>query len=218
ESRARAAADAARAEAVGAAEAIATARQVAEAQRRKQIALLAATQEAEITGTRQRMAAQSEAAVAADRASARVQEAQADADASALRAAARKGEMLAQAEGQRALIDAENATSAEVLARQIELARLETLPRVVAEMVKPAEKIDSIRIHHVTGLGTATGGGEAAPRTPVNQALDSIMEMAVQLPALKKLGEDLGMSLDSGLAGLTRGPLASPAKGGGKGG
>lgn len=212
ESRARAAADAARAEAIGAAEAIITARQVAEAARRKQIALLAATQEAEIAGTRQRMAAQSDAAAAADRASARVQEAQADADASALRSAAKKGELLAQAEGQRALIDAENATDAKVLALKLELAKIEALPRIVAEMVKPAEKIESIRIHQVSGLGGAagSGGSEGASRSPVNQALDSIMEMAVQLPALKKLGEDLGMSLDSGLAGLTRGPLAPP--------
>ena len=87
--------------------------------------------------------------------------------------------------------------------------KLEALPRVVAEMVKPAEKIDSIRIHHVGGLGGAGGAGggsagEGAGRAPVNQALDSIMSMAVQMPALKKLGEDLGMSLDSGLAGVTR--------------
>jgi uncharacterized membrane protein YqiK len=97
---------------------------------------------------------------------------------------------------------------------RIELAKVEALPRVVAEMVKPAEKIDSIRIHHVGGLGGAGGGvnagtsggaaGEGAGRAPVNQALDSIMSMAVQMPALKKLGEDLGMSLDSGLAGVTR--------------
>jgi hypothetical protein len=38
------------------------------------------------------------------------------------------------------------------------------------------------------------------------------MGMAVQLPALKKLGEDLGMSLDSGLAGVTR-PLSKDDKG-----
>jgi len=38
----------------------------------------------------------------------------------------------------------------------------------------------------------------------MNQAIDAIMGMAVQLPALKKLGEDLGMSLDGGLAGIAR--------------
>lgn len=58
----------------------------------------------------------------------------------------------------------------------------------------------------------ANRAGPGAARPPVNQALDSIMEMAVQLPALRKLGEDLGMSLDAGLAGVAR-PLAEDAPG-----
>ena len=214
ESQARAAADTARAHAVRAAEAVPTAKQVAEAERRKAIALLAAQQEAEIAGTRARMAAQTEAATAADRASARVQDAQADAEASALRAAARQDELLAQAVGQRALNEAENALEPHVVAMRVELAKVDALPKVLAEMVKPAEKIDSIRIHHVSGLGNVGGGGEGAgpARTPVNQALDSIMEMAVQLPALKKLGEDLGMSLDAGLGGVTQGLVGAKDK------
>ncbi|UCE32920.1 MAG: hypothetical protein JSW68_08260 [Burkholderiales bacterium] len=60
-----------------------------------------------------------------------------------------------------------------------------------------------MRIHHVTGLGGSVGDGEGPGKPVVNQALDSIMEMAVQLPALRKLGEDLGMSMDAGLSGVT---------------
>lgn len=212
ESQARAAADAARADAVRAAEAVPTARQVAEAERRKAVALLAAQQEAQIADTRARMGAATEVATAADRAAAKVRAAQAEAEASALRAAALKQDLLAQAEGRRALAEAENVLDAQVVAMRVELARLEAMPRVVAEMVKPAEKIDSIRIHHVQGLGAASGGEGAADKPPVNQALDSIMSMAVQLPALKKLGEDLGLSLDGGLAGVTR-PLAPSDRG-----
>lgn len=219
ESQARAAADAARAAAVRAAEAVPTAKQVAEAERRKAVALLAAQQEAEIAGTRARMAAQTEAAISDDRATANVRAAKAEAEATALRAGAMKDELLAQADGRRALAEAENAQDDRVVAMRVELAKVEALPKVVAEMVRPAEKIDSIRIHHVSGLGTAgaTGGGTAAARPPVNQALDSIMEMAVQLPALKKLGEDLGMSLDSGVAGLTKGLGGTAGEGSGRG-
>ena len=50
------------------------------------------------------------------------------------------------------------------------------------------------------GGGAAGAGGGDKP--PVNQALDSIMGMAVQLPALKKIGEELGVSMDKGVAGL----------------
>lgn len=187
ESKARAAADAARAEAVKAAEAVTTAKMVAEAEREREIAVLAARR--------------------------KVEDARAEVDAAEARAAARKKELLAEAEGQRAIIDAENKLEERVVAMKIALAKLETLPKVVAEMVKPAEKIESIRVHQISGLGAGQPYGAAAGKPAINQALDSIMDMAVQLPALRKLGEELGMSLDGGLAGLTERTLSGAQKG-----
>ncbi len=210
ESQARAAADLARADAVRAAEAVPTARQMAEAERRKAVALVAAEQECEIAATRARMAAQTEAAVAGDRAVAKRQAAQAEAEASTLRTQSLRQDLLAQADGRRALAEADNALDDKATAMRVELAKVEALPKVLAEVMNPAEKIDSIRIHQVNGLGggTMTSGDGSSAKAPVNQAIDSILGMAVQLPALKKLGEDLGMSLDAGLDGLTR-PLTS---------
>jgi hypothetical protein len=189
--------------------------------------VLSAQQEAEVQGTRARLSARTEAEAATDRAAARLKTAQAEAEASALRSASLREEMQAQADGQRALAEAHNALSPQVVAMRVELAKVEALPKVLAEAVKPAERIDSIRIHQVGGFGggASVGGGLARDdprgptgeavhgpdtRPPVNQALDAVLSMAVQLPALRKLGEDLGMSMDSGLQGLTR-PLAGSA-------
>jgi hypothetical protein len=71
------------------------------------------------------------------------------------------------------------------------------------------EKIESIRIHHVSGLngapgtggaGGANGGGQdGAGRPPINQVLDSILGMAVQLPALKSIGESIGYDFSTAL-------------------
>lgn len=202
ESRARASADTARAEATIAQESIETARSVATAEREKQIVLIEAQREAEREATKIKLAAQAEKDAAQDRADARREEAQADADAITIRAAAKKADLLAEAEGRRAIVEAENTISDGIVAMKVDLARLEALPKVVAEMVKPAEKIDSIKIHQVTGMGGGAGGGDGGGKAPVNQALDSILGMAVQLPALKKLGEELGISLESGLASV----------------
>ena len=204
ESRARASADLARAEATKAMEAVVTAKDVAEAERLKQIALIEAAREAEREATKIRLAAAAEKDAAQDRAEARREEAQAEADALTIRAAAKKTDMLAEAEGKRAITDAENALSAEIIGMKVDLARLEAMPKVLAEAVKPAEKIDSIRIHQLSGLNGAGsgGGGGGGDKAPINQALDSIMGMAVQMPALKKLGDELGLSMDGSVAGL----------------
>ncbi|MFK7836848.1 MAG: flotillin family protein [Sulfitobacter sp.] len=203
ESQARASADNARAEAKKASEAIETARAVAEAERVKQIALIEAQKEAERQATAIRLAAQAEKEAASDRAAAKLEEAQADASAITVRAEAKKTDLLATAEGQTAIANSENELSAEIVAMKVRLAQLEAMPAIIAEMVKPAEKIDSIKIHQVTGMGgpggsdTGNGGG-----TPVNQALDSVLGMALQMPAMQALGKELGISLENGLAGV----------------
>ncbi|CUH75316.1 Inner membrane protein YqiK [Tritonibacter multivorans] len=215
ESRARASADLARAEATKATEAVATAREVAEAERVKQIALINAEREAEQEATAIRLAAQAEKEAAADRAEARREEAQAEADALNIRAEAKKNDMLAEAEGRRAIVEADNALSPEMVRMKLDMARLEAMPAVVAEMVKPAEKIDSIKIHQVGGIGAGApygGPANSGDKPVVNQALDSIMGMAVQMPALKKLGEELGISMEDGVAGVASG-LIAPAEG-----
>ncbi|MEM0948708.1 MAG: flotillin domain-containing protein [Pseudomonadota bacterium] len=216
ESRARASADAARAEAAKAEEAISTARQLAEADRVKRIALIEAEREAETSATQIRLAAQAEKEAAADRAAALLEEATADADAVKIRAEAKKADKLAEAEGARALVDADNALSAEIVDMKVQLARLQALPEIVAQMVKPAEKIDSIKIHQVSGLSGS--GGVAAPveaagsGSPVTQAVNAIGAMAVQLPALRKLGEEVGISLEDGVAGVLGLPEGDAAR------
>jgi flotillin len=213
ESRARASADLARAEATKAMEAVTTAKDVAEAERTKQIALIDAAREAEREATKIRLSAAADKDAAADRAAAHREEAQGEADAISIRAEAKKMDMLAEAEGKRAITDAENALSTELVAMKVELARLEALPKALAEAVKPAEKIDSIRIHHLSGLngsGPHNGTGNGHDKAPVNQALDSIMGMAVQMPALRKLGDELGLSMDGTIDGLMGGTSVTP--------
>lgn len=200
ESKAEAEADIARAEAVKASEAVLTARQMAEAERRKALALIAAQERAEAAATQAAIAAASDKATASDKLAAKREEAE------ALRAM-----KLAETEAVRARIEAENARSEAQVAMELELARLEAMPRIVAEMVKPAEKIKGIHINHITGLGGTGGSGEGGIRTPVNQAMDSILDMAVQLPALKKIGDQIGLNLDAGFK-AAQGEASKPAK------
>jgi len=185
ESRAQAEADAARAEAIGAAEAVETARATAEAERRATLARIAAEAEANAAAARAAISAESEKEVARDRAAARREQAEAE-----------KAAGLAEAEADRARIEAENSRSEALVAMELEKARLEAMPKIVGEMVKPAEKIKSINVNHVTGLGG--GSRDHGARAPITAATDSIMEMAVQLPLLKRIGDQLGVSFDEG--------------------
>ena len=212
EAKAEAAASGARAEAVKAAEDVETAKAIAAAERGKSLDLISAEKESQVHGLRKQHAADTEADTMVKLAGARLKAAQSDADAEKVRLSAMAEEMAMKAENARAMNEAENAMSSEVIDLARDKARLEALPKIVEQMVRPAEKIDSIKIHHITGgaldrSGSSGGGagGERGDKPPVNQALDSIMDMAVQLPALRNIGEDLGVSFEDGMSGVVDG-------------
>ena len=210
EAKAEAAASGARAEAVRAAEDVETAKAVAAAERGKSLDLIGAEKESQVHGLRKQNAADSEAASMVTLADARLKAAMADADAEKVRLSVMAQEMAMKADNARAMNEAENAMSPEVIELARDKARLDALPKIVEQMVRPAEKIDSIKIHHITGgaldrSGSSGGGEPSGEKPPVNQALDSIMDMAVQLPALRKIGEDLGVSFEDGMSGVVDG-------------
>ena len=210
EAKAEAAASGARAEAVKAAENVETAKALAAAERGKSLDLITAEKESQVHGLRKQHAAETEADTMVTLAGARLKAAQSDADAEKVRLSAMAEELAMKAENARAMNEAENAMSPEVIELARDKARLEALPKIVEQMVRPAEKIDSIKIHHITGgaldRSRPSGGGEGGgDKPPVNQALDSIMDMAVQLPALRKIGEDLGVSFEDGMSGVVDG-------------
>ena len=210
EAKAEAAASGARAEAVKAAENVETAKALAAAERGKSLDLITAEKESQVHGLRKQHAADTEADTMVTLAGARLKAAQSDADAEKVRLSTMAEELAMKAENARAMNEAENAMSPEVIELARDKARLEALPKIVEQMVRPAEKIDSIKIHHITGgaldRSRSSGGGEGGgDKPPVNQALDSIMDMAVQLPALRKIGEDLGVSFEDGMSGVVDG-------------
>jgi len=211
ESQARARADLARADAATAEESVETARQVASGERKKRLTLISAEEEAERLATSIRISATAERAAASDRAEAMREIARAEADEITIKAEANKMEKLADAEGTRALIDAENSLSAQIIEFRLSKARLEALPGIVAEMVKPAEKIGGITIHKVDGLnggGSGTTNGGTGGGGLVNQAFDELRSMAFQLPAITAIGKQVGINMETGLAGLLNGEFS----------
>lgn len=184
-----------------------TARATAAAERDKALALIRAEEQAEVDDTRVR----SEAGTI-------VSKAAAEAKAALERAAAERDALLARAEGTAALVQAENAQSPDLIRLKLDRARIEALPGIVEKMMKPAEKIETIRINQITGLGTGGsgggsdgggsgngGGGMGGPRgegSAVNQVIDGVLGLALQLPAVRKLGEEVGLNVGGGVRGL----------------
>ena len=188
-------AQAARAHEVGAEEQVQTARETAAAERDKALALIRAAEQSQVDDTRVR----SEAGTL-------VSMAEAQARATLARASAEKDELLARAQGTAALIEAENAQSPELIGLKLDQARIRALPGIVEKMMKPAEKIESIRVNHITGIGPGAsdgGSGTGGDGTAVNQVVDGMLKLALQLPAVKKLGEQVGLNVAGGVRGLS---------------
>ncbi|MWD28616.1 flotillin family protein [Aquicoccus sp. SCR17] len=130
--------------------------------------------------------------------------AQAEASARTTAANAEKAAMEAEAAGRAALNKAENELSEPVIRMRLEERRLDRMPEIMTQMMKPVEKIDSIRINQIGGLGgSGSSSGAEGVDGAFGAAMDQILGMAVRLPAMKQMGEEIGLDFDVPTAGRT---------------
>jgi flotillin len=130
--------------------------------------------------------------------------AQADASARTASAHAEQSAMEAEAAGRVALNSAENTLSDAVIRMRLEERKLDKMPEIMTQMMKPVEKIDSIRINQISGPGGGAGSpGSDGVDSAFGAAMDQILGMAVRLPAMKQMGEEIGMDFDVPTAGRT---------------
>jgi uncharacterized membrane protein YqiK len=200
QSEAQAAAETARAKAVAAEEKVFSARETEVAERRKQIELIAATQDAERQAIRLRVEAEAEKASASDRSAARRIEAEGDAEAEKIRALAARLRYEIEAEGNRLMNEAQNVLTPESRASAMRLRLIEKLEGIIRESVKPMEKIDGIKILQVDGLGGGGGGG--APGGGMREGsgnfsdnlVNSALRYRAQAPLVDSLLKEIGLS------------------------
>ncbi|RKG39113.1 flotillin family protein [Acinetobacter rongchengensis] len=228
ESEAKALADQARAQAVKAEEEVTTVRETQRAERLKAVELVAAKQVAETDAIAITVAAEASKQAAADDAEAVRIAAQAEAekvrlrakgeaDAKMLLAAAQEKQYQVDADGTRAVNEANNILSTEQVEMQIRLALMKYLPEIIRESVKPMENIDDIKILQVNGLGginSTTHPGEAADQGQIalsDQVVNSALRYRSQAPLIDSLMNELGIK-GGDINGLTQSLNQKPEK------
>jgi uncharacterized membrane protein YqiK len=194
ETAARAKADEARAAAITAEEAIFTAREKAQADRKKQVELILTALEAEKDQLRQMTRIATEKAVAAERANIARVEADAFAVAEETRSKAYRIRHQVESEGVRLMAEANNIASPEARVSALRLRLVEKLESIIRESVKPMEKIDGIKIIHLDGLTVPAGGGSPDSGGGLTDRLvSSALRYRAQAPLLDHLLGEIGI-------------------------
>ncbi len=231
QSEAQANADKARALAVQAEEQVTTMRDAERAEREKRIELIKAAEVAQRQAIGVTVAAEAEKQAMEDRAAAlrtlaaaegdktRV-EAQAAADAERAKADAAERLYAVEAAGRRAMNEAANVLSAASIALEIKLALLKAMPEIIAQSVRPLERIEGIRIMQVGGLtavGNEAGGGASAQAGGASagsrdgnlaeEVVRSALRYRAQAPLVDSLLGELGLKPGGDVTELARGVL-----------
>ena len=195
---AQAAAEQARAVAISAEENVFTAREVAVAERRKQIELIAAQQDAEQSSTRLLITSRAELEAAGSRAQTARIEAEGSAEAEKVHALAARLRHEVEAEGLRLMNEAQNTLSPEARAGALRRFLVERLDSIIRESVKPMEKISEIKILHVDGLLGGSGqngsGSGYRPTGLGDEVVNSALRYRAHAPLIDRLLKEVGLT------------------------
>ena len=159
--------------------AVTTAEAIEEAERQSKIELIRAEQEADEERIAKERNADAEAYAVVEAAKAALEAAELEAQAQKILAEALLVEAKAKADGEEASIAAKNQADPKVLVSDAILALVESLPDVTGELMKPAERIESIRVLDLGNNGNGGGG--------MNRVLSSIVNAGAAVPLLKEI-------------------------------
>lgn len=209
-------------------EKIKTSSETEQAERAKKLALIEAQKEAEQLSIEKTVAAKAEkeaeenlaeaAKIKAMGASEALKiKATAEAEAIKITAEANRLNYEVEAKGKTEINNAENIVSAEILENRFKLALIEFMPQIIAQVVKPAEKIDSIKIVQMAGLGganqssaglNANGGVSNAGASLSDQIVNASLNYKVNAPIIDDLMKQVGIDLNGGIQNIAS-PLLS---------
>ncbi len=162
--------------------AVETAEAIEKAERESKIELIRAEQEADEERIAKEKVADAEAYTIVETAKAELEAAKVKSEATRILAEALLVEAMAEADGEDALITAKNKAEPQVLVSDAVHALVEALPEVTNELMKPAERIESIRVLDLGGNsgGNGNSGG-------MSRILGSIINAGAAMPLLKEL-------------------------------
>ena len=162
--------------------AVETAEAIEKAERESKIELIRAEQEADEEKIAKEKVADAEAYTIVETAKAELEAAKVKSEATRILAEALLVEAMAEADGEDALITAKNKAEPQVLVSDAVHALVEALPEVTNELMKPAERIESIRVLDLGGNsgGNGNSGG-------MSRILGSIINAGAAMPLLKEL-------------------------------
>ena len=180
-------AERARADFVRAEESVISARDLERAERARQVEVVGAMAAAERAAVTEVKAAQAHKEAAVHTAEADRIAVEAAVAAKRLHAAAEETRYAIDAAGKRAVYDAENTQSTELMALRVKLAVIERLEAIIRESAKPLERIEGIKIVQLSG-GDPGGGGSLS-----DQVVSSALKYRTQAPLIDALLRDLGL-------------------------
>lgn len=203
-------------------EKIKTSSETEQAERVKKLALIEAQKEAEQLSIEKTVAAKAEkeaeenlaeaAKIKAMGASEALKiKATAEAEAIKITAEANRLNYEVEAKGKTEINNAENIVSAAILENRFKLALIEFMPQIISQVVKPAEKIDSIKIVQMAGMGGANQGGiglntnggvSNAGASLSDQIVNASLNYKVNAPIIDDLMKQVGIDLNGGIQNI----------------
>lgn len=192
-----------------------TAKALEIANRQKQIDVIEAEKQAAVERATQQVRSDVAAYELRTTAQARLDAAALDAQAAEAQAKAIETVGGAQAEAERLRLDARNVMNERVLLAQALEQIGPMLPQLVEQLMKPAEKIDSIRVVNVNGLGGDTGAPSGAGGA-IGPVLTTLLQTGAALPLLREVlaavqTQSPGTDVDGALRRLPGGSAVADA-------